>query len=237
MTGWKGVEIAHGWYGNAEGKNMMKLSLNLTNQKLKILCLGAHCDDIEIGCGGTVLKLLESYENSEVDWVVFSSTRDRAEEAKLSAELFLENAKKKRIIVKGFQDSFFPYIGSEIKAFFEELKTIGSPDLIFTHFRHDLHQDHCLISELTWNTFRNHLILEYEIIKYDGDLGTPNVFVHLNGENSKKKIENILEIFKTQGHRNWFTRDAFMAIMRIRGLESHAPEMLAEGFHCRKLLI
>ena len=216
---------------------MLKLNLNLTNHKLSILCLGAHSDDIEIGCGGSILKLLENYENSEVDWVVFSSTRDRAEEARASAELFLEKAKQKRIIVKSFHDSYFPYIGAEIKTYFEELKKTVSPDLIFTHFRHDLHQDHRLISELTWNTFRNHLILEYEIIKYDGDLNNPNVFVHLDRETAHKKVEHILRVFNTQGHRSWFTEDAFMAIMRIRGLESNAPDKVAEGFYCKKIVV
>jgi len=207
------------------------------NSPLKLLCLGAHSDDIEIGCGGSVIKLLESNPKSAVDWVVFSSTRGRAEEARVSAELFLEKANKKRITVKSFQDSFFPYIGAEIKTYFEELKRTVSPDMIFTHFRHDLHQDHRLISELTWNTFRNHLILEYEIIKYDGDLSNPNVFIHLDREDALKKVEHILRVFNTQGHRSWFTEDAFMSIMRIRGLESNASEKFAEGFYCRKIVI
>lgn len=204
---------------------------------LKLLCLGAHSDDIEIGCGGSVLKLLADDGPTEVDWVVFSSTRDRAEEARVSAEHFLERADKKRITIKNFKDSFFPYLGAEIKTYFEELKRTVSPDVIFTHFRYDLHQDHRLTSELTWNTFRNHLILEYEIIKYDGDLGAPNVFIHLGETDARNKVDHILRIFKTQGHRSWFTEDAFMAIMRIRGLESNAPEKLAEGFYSRKIVI
>lgn len=204
---------------------------------LQILCLGAHSDDIEIGCGGSIIRLLEEYKEAMVHWIVFSSTEDRVEEAGTSAELFLEKAGHKDIIVKDFRDGFFPYVGYEIKEYFEEIKKIVAPDVIFTHFFHDLHQDHRLISELTWNTFRNHLILEYEIIKYDGDLGSPNVFIHLERENARKKIDYILRIFKTQGHRSWFTEDAFLSIMRIRGLESNAPDRLAEAFYCRKIII
>ena len=207
------------------------------NSPLRVLCLGAHSDDIEIGCGGSVLKLLKGHRDVEVDWIVFSSTRDRAEEARTSAELFLEGAQNKRIAVKGFKDSFFPYIGAEIKTCFEELKQTVSPDLVFTHFRHDLHQDHRLISELTWNTFRNHLILEYEIIKYDGDLGAPNLFIHLEPDVVQKKIAHLMDVFKSQGHRAWFSEDAFLSIMRLRGLESNAPGKYAEGFYCRKIII
>jgi LmbE family N-acetylglucosaminyl deacetylase len=203
---------------------------------LKILCLGAHSDDIEIGCGGSVVTLLEKHQETKVDWVVFSSNSDRAEEANTSAKLFLDNAGEKRIVIKDFQDGFFPYIGGEIKFFFEELKSSVNPDIIFTHFRHDLHQDHRLISELTWNTFRDHLILEYEIIKYDGDLGAPNLFIHLSRDVAEKKVGTIVKVFNSQGRRSWFTNDAFLSIMRIRGLESNAPEKYAEAFYCRKMI-
>lgn len=207
------------------------------NSPLKLLCLGAHSDDIEIGCGGSILKLLAAYPDVQVDWVVFSSTRDRAEEARMSAELFLEEANEKRIVIKDFQDGFFPYIGVDIKNYFEDLKQTVSPDVIFTHCRHDLHQDHRLISELTWNTFRNHLILEYEIIKYDGDMGAPNMFIHLGRNVAQKKIGILMDVFKSQGHRAWFSEDTFSAILRIRGLESNAHEKFAEGFYCRKIAL
>lgn len=205
-------------------------------EPLNILCLGAHSDDIEIGCGGTILKLLSCNPAFRVRWVVLSAREARETEARVSAERFLAGASQKDIVVKTFRDGFFPYIGNEIKQFFEELKQQVYPDLIFTHFRHDLHQDHRLVSELTWNTFRDHLILEYEVIKYDGDLSAPNVFVQLSNEHATRKVNYILDIFKTQSGRNWFTEDAFMSIMRIRGLESNAPEKLAEGFYCRKLV-
>jgi LmbE family N-acetylglucosaminyl deacetylase len=217
---------------------MLKLELSLPKDRpLNILCLGAHSDDIEIGCGGTILKLLSTNRSTSVYWVVLGAAGEREKEARESAERFLAAASHKEILVKGFRDSFFPYIGAEIKEYFEEIKKQVSPDVIFTHFRHDLHQDHRLVSELTWNTFRDHLILEYEVIKYDGDLGTPNAYVHLSDEHARAKVKHILDVFKSQGSRSWFTEDAFMSIMRIRGLESNAPQKFAEGFYCRKLVL
>jgi len=217
---------------------MLKLDvLNNYKKQLSVLCLGAHSDDVEIGCGGTVLKLLTESTEVIVHWVVLGASGPRGEEAQESAKRFLAGAQHATIMVKGFRDSFFPYIGGEIKEFFEELKQTVSPDVIFTHYRHDLHQDHRLVSELTWNTFRDHFVLEYEIIKYDGDLGVPNLFVHLTGEHARVKVRNILDVFKTQGNRSWFTENAFTSIMRIRGLESNAPEEYAEGFYCRKIVI
>jgi LmbE family N-acetylglucosaminyl deacetylase len=202
----------------------------------KILCLGAHSDDIEIGCGGTILRFLREEQGTEVRWIVFSARGSRAGEARKSARLFLGDAKRKRVSIENFKDGFFPYIGYGIKTYFEKIKKAYSPDIIFTHFRHDLHQDHRLISELTWNTFRDHFILEYEVVKYDGDLGTPNFFVHLGKDIAAKKIEYLNRCFKTQGQRKWFTDDSFFAILRLRGIESNAPETYAEGFHCRKAI-
>ncbi len=203
---------------------------------LKILCLGAHSDDIEIGCGGTLLRLLSEYNNIEVHWVVFGSSGIRNTEAVESANKFLGNSKK-NIIVKNFKDGFFPYLGEEIKTFFETLKQDIHPDIIFTHYRHDLHQDHRVISELTGNTFRNHLTLEYEIMKYDGDIGNPNFFVQLNDAICQKKITHILESFKSQSNHHWFSKDAFFALLRLRGIECNAAENYAEGFYCRKIVI
>jgi LmbE family N-acetylglucosaminyl deacetylase len=215
------------------------LALNLPHNgtsPLKVLCLGSHSDDIEIGCGGTLLRLLSVNNNLEVVWVVFSSSRERQREAHNSAELFLERAKQKEIIVNDFRDGFFPFDGARIKDFFEGLKRV-SPDLIFTHSRKDAHQDHRLIAELTWNTFRNHLILEYEIPKYDGDLGQPNFFVPLEQEIYEKKIRYIMEAFETQRTKRWFERETFLALMRLRGMECAAPSSYAEAFYCRKLVL
>jgi len=216
--------------------------LNLTFERrrdsiLRILCLGAHSDDIEIGCGGTVLRILEENPDAEVLWVVMGASGQRADEATASAKSFLARARQKEVIVKEFRDGFFPYIGAEIKGFFEELKRRFAPDLVLTHCRNDLHQDHRLVSELTWNTFRNHLILEYEILKYDGDLGTPNVFVHLTESLARRKVGILLDSFRSQLKKNWFTEDAFLAILRLRGLECNAPEKYAEAYHARKLVL
>lgn len=204
---------------------------------LQILCLGAHSDDIEIGCGGTIMNLIEEYARSEIHWIVFGSKGERTEEAHQSANAFLAKAVKKNIIVKEFRDSFFPYFGAQIKEFFEEIKQQVEPDIIFTHYRHDLHQDHRLLSELTWNTFRDHLILEYEVPKYDGDIGIPNFFVHLDEETCRRKIEYVLTYFKSQQNRDWFTWDTFSSLMRLRGMESRSVDKYAEAFYCRKIVV
>ena len=202
-----------------------------------MLCLGAHSDDIEIGCGGTILRLLAQRDNVEVKWVVFAASPARRLEAERSAEMFLRGAVNKEVVVKDFKESFFPYIGSEIKAYFEELKRTINPDVVFTHFRDDLHQDHRLISELTWNTFRDHVILEYEIVKYDGGLGSPNLFVHLSEEVVANKMKYLVENFQSQRSHQWFTEDAFRAILRLRGVESNAPSKFAEAYYARKLAL
>lgn len=216
---------------------MLKLNFNeKTDSTYRVLCLGSHCDDIEIGCGGTILRLIESYTNIVVYWVVFSSNQYREREALESANIFLKNVKEKHIVIKQFRDGFFPFIGIEIKEFFEHLKKDIFPDIIFTHYRNDFHQDHRLISDLTWNTFRNHLILEYEIPKYDGDLGTPNFFVHLDEITCQIKIKYILDSFQSQKEKQWFTEETFLSLLRIRGIESNAPGKYAEAFYCRKLV-
>jgi LmbE family N-acetylglucosaminyl deacetylase len=202
----------------------------------KILALGAHADDIEIGSGGTVLRLLEKNPAAEVYWVVLGASGPRRTEASESAHRFLAHARRKEIVVKDFRDGYFPYVGTEIKDFFEELKRQFLPDLILTHYREDLHQDHRLVSELTWNTFRDHLILEYEIPKYDGDIGSPNFFVHLDAALCKRKVDYILQSFVSQRTKAWFSEDTFYAMLRLRGLESNAPEKYAEGFYCRKVV-
>jgi LmbE family N-acetylglucosaminyl deacetylase len=204
---------------------------------LQILCLGSHSDDIEIGCGGTILQFLSRYHDLQVTWVVFSSGPEREREARASATLFLQQAGQTEIIVKGFRDGFFPFDGAQIKEVFEDLKGRISPDVIFTHNRKDAHQDHRLIAELTWNTFRNHWILEYEIPKYDGDLGQPNLFVRLEPEVFRKKIGYIMDAFPSQRDKRWFREETFLSLMRLRGMECNAPCGYAEAFYCRKLVL
>jgi len=206
-------------------------------EPLQVLCVGAHADDLEIGCGGAVLKLGDSGRPLAVTWVVFSAAGERRREALESAERFLARAKRKEVIVKDFRDGFFPYQGAAVKEYFEELKGRIAPDVIFTHHRNDLHQDHRLIAELTWNTFRNHLILEYEIPKYDGDLGSPNVFVELDKGLCRRKVETIVDVFRTQAGRHWFEEEVFVALLRLRGMECGEGGKYAEGFYCRKAVV
>jgi LmbE family N-acetylglucosaminyl deacetylase len=203
----------------------------------RVLCIGAHSDDIEIGCGGTILRLLEGSKDVEIHWLVFCSNPVRAKEAQKSAAWFLRKAGRKTIAIKSFRDGFLPYVGGEVKDTFEALKPIFHPDIVFTHFREDLHQDHRLLCELTWNTFRNHLVLEYEIPKYDADLRSPNFFVPLSKTTARTKVNALMRFFGTQRNKHWFSDDLFYSLMRIRGIESASPTLLAEGFHCRKMVM
>ena len=215
------------------------IGLHLSKQStdtLQILCLGAHSDDIEIGCGGTLLHLKQLFPRLKFHWIVFSAAGPRAQEAAKAAELFTAGCEKE-IVLKEFRDGFLPYNGAQVKEFFEETKSRVQPDLIFTQWGGDSHQDHRLLSELTLNTFRNHMILEYEIPKYDGDLGSPNFFVRLSDEVCRKKIQHILNAFSSQAQKHWFTEDLFRGLMRIRGIEAGGQARHAEGFYCRKLVI
>lgn len=208
-----------------------------SNNILRVLCLGAHCDDIEIGCGGTILKMIENGQSIDVRWVVFCSNDLRAKEATNGANAFLNGAKKSSITVRNGRDGFLPYTAAEVKDYFEELKKEPEPDIIFTHYRDDRHQDHRLISDLTWNTWRSHFILEYEIPKYDGDLGTPNAFVQLSKSLSTRKADTIIEHYGSQRNKHWFSRDTFLALARLRGMECTSKEGFAEAFYCRKMLL
>jgi LmbE family N-acetylglucosaminyl deacetylase len=203
---------------------------------LRVLAIGAHSDDIEIGCGGTVLRLVEDGLAASVGWVVLSAAGERAEEAQASAASFLKQAPEHEVVARDFRDGFLPYLGFQVKEFFEELKRFD-PDVVLTHRRADVHQDHRLVAELTWNTFRNHLVLEYEIPKYEGDLGQPNLFVTLDRSRCERKIELLMEGFRSQRDRRWFTEDTFWSLLRLRGLESNSPSTYAEAFHARKLVI
>jgi LmbE family N-acetylglucosaminyl deacetylase len=201
----------------------------------RVLALGSHSDDIEIGCGATLLALSRARPGVEVTWVVLGAEGEREREARASAEAFMGAATHTEVVVHGFRDGFLPYIGGEVKDVFEELKSRLEPDLILTHARQDLHQDHRLVCELTWNTWRDHLILEYEIPKYDGDLGTPNVFVPVPEEIAREKVSLVLEAFKSQTEKHWFDEQLFLGLMRVRGMEGRSPSGYAEAFTCRKL--
>jgi LmbE family N-acetylglucosaminyl deacetylase len=204
---------------------------------LNVLCLGAHSDDIEIGCGGTILRLAQRYPNCVFHWVVFSAQGVRAGEAQRGAALFAGTSAVRGPLLKSFQDGFMPFVGAEVKAVFEELKQAVSPDLIFTHNRRDAHQDHRLLAELTWNTFRDHLILEYEIPKFDGDMGQPSVFVPLTTDVCEKKVRYIIDTFQSQRSKLWFQPDTFLSLMRLRGMECNAPSGYAEAYYCHKMVL
>jgi len=217
---------------------MMPLRLAQEGTKgLTILCLGAHADDIEIGCGGTILRLAGQYPGYMFHWVVFSAPGVREDEARHAASLFVGPTALRGPLLKAFPDGFMPFVGAEVKAVFEELKQAVSPDVIFTHNRRDAHQDHRLIAELTWNTFRDHLILEYEIPKYDGDLGQPSLFMPLAPEVYQKKVYYIMDAFQSQHSKRWFEEETFRALMLLRGMECNAPSGYAEAFYCRKLVL
>jgi LmbE family N-acetylglucosaminyl deacetylase len=211
---------------------MMPLHLGAAR---RVLCLGAHCDDIEIGCGGTVLTLSAAIPNLDVRWVVFTSDATRRREAEDCAARFLRDCRAEVTIFE-HRDAFLPYSAAAVKEQFETLKDFA-PDLIFTPYRGDAHQDHRLVAELTWNTFRRHLILEYEIPKYDGDLGAPSVLVPLDPAVAEDKVRHILESYKSQCDHHWFSRDVFMALMRLRAMEANAGTQQAEAFYSRKMVL
>jgi LmbE family N-acetylglucosaminyl deacetylase len=217
---------------------LLKLDLFALNKEPKLLCLGAHPDDIEIGCGATLLKIIEQLPKAEFYWAVFSGNEQRRKEATDSAHDFLGKAAVKKIVVKDFQDSYFPFFGEKIKDYFEkELRHDFAPDLIFTHYSADAHQDHRLISSLTWNTYRNNIILEYELPKFDGDLATPNMYINIDGPLVERKIILLLKHFKSQTEKRWFDPETFRAILRIRGVESNSPSRYSEAFYCRKIVV
>jgi LmbE family N-acetylglucosaminyl deacetylase len=216
---------------------MLPLQLATNGEALRLLCLGAHPDDIEIGCGGTTLRMLDERPDTIVRWIVFSGTAERRAEAAASARHFLGARADEAVTDHAFRDGFFPAEIGAIKETFEALASAFRPSLILTHYREDLHQDHRVVSELTYNSFRDHLVWEYEIPKYDGDLGNPNLFVPLGGEQCRRKVAAILEHFASQARRPWFTADTFMAMARLRGIGCNAPAGLAEAFYCRKAVV
>ncbi len=205
-------------------------------QNLRVLCIGAHSDDIEIGCGGTLLHLCSSY-SVNLTWAVLGAPGDRRGEAERSAEAFAGSANSMDLHIENFRNSHFPWQGSKIKDYIDALNVGDPPDVIFTHYREDLHQDHRLISDLTWNTFRNHNIFEYEIPKFDGDFGSPNFFVPLEKNISQQKVSLILEHFRSQKHRSWFNEETFWAVMRLRGVECNSHSGYAEAFYSRKMIL
>lgn len=214
---------------------MKPLQFVAPGESLSVLCLGAHSDDIEIGAGGTILELIKAGVRLDVTWCVFSANSDRREEAENSARAFCAGAERATLEFGDFRDSYFPYQAADIKPWLAEIgKRTPPPDLIFTHRRDDAHQDHREVSMLTWNLFRDHLILEYEIPKWDGDLGQPNAYVSLSADVLKRKIELLHKYFGSQRSKDWFDDETFRGLARLRGMECRAPDFYAEGYFLRK---
>lgn len=207
------------------------------SRPLKLLCLGAHSDDLEIGCGGALLSWLESSRPIDVTWVVLTAEGARERETRRSAAALLRRAAKVDLVVGGFRDGFLPSQYEKVKTFLESVKLRCTPDIVLTHRLEDRHQDHRLTSELTWNTWRDQLILEYEILKYEGDLGQPNVFVPLRAATARRKAEHLVRHFGSQRSKDWFNADNFLALARVRGLECRAADGFAEAFHARKIVL
>jgi len=215
---------------------MLPLTLKApAGRRLRVLCLGAHSDDIEIGCGGTVLQLAAG--GAEIHWAVFSGTTARAEEAWRSARRFLGRDAKQRLTLHSFRDGFFPAQFGEVKEACEALVGRVRPDVVFTHCRDDRHQDHRVLSDLAWNTFRRHVVLEYEIPKWDGDVGRPNLYVPLSAAEARKKVRILMEVFASQRAKDWFTEDTFFGLMRLRSIECRAKAGWAEAFQARKAVV
>ena len=216
---------------------MLPLKLPLPGERISVLCLGAHSDDIEIGAGAALLQWMATGAKLNILWCVLSGVGDREGEARRSAESFLEGAESSSIEIMTFKDGFFPTQGEQIKGWFETLKGRFNPDLILTHRRDDAHQDHREVCRHTWNTFRDHLILEYEIPKWDGDLGQPNLYVPVSEHCLERKIELLMKHFGTQRSKHWFDDETFRGLARLRGMECRANERYAEGFFARKILV
>lgn len=214
---------------------MLPLKFGSLGRPPVVLCIGAHCDDIEIGCGATLTHWASEYPGALFHWAVFSGDAVRQSESRAAAAGLLAGALAPQLRFFEFRDGFFPAHGREIKERFEELKAQLRPDVILTHYLEDRHQDHEMLANLTWNTFRSHLILEYEIPKYEGDLGHPNVYVPLTKPELDRKVSSLMESFESQRQRAWFTEDTFRALARLRGMECAAPSGYAEAFHARKL--
>lgn len=216
---------------------MKALQLATPGQRLSLLCLGAHSDDIEIGAGATILGWIAAGVALDIHWCVLSAAGARAAEARASAKAFTAGAERVKIELHAFRDGFFPYDGGELKSWMEGLKGRVQPDVVLTHRRDDAHQDHREVCGLTWNTFRHQLILEYEIPKWDGDMGQPNLYVPADPGILERKTELLLAHFATQRSKDWFAPETFRSLARLRGLECRAPSGYAEGFFLRKALL
>ena len=203
------------------------------DEPLRVVCLGAHADDIEIGAGGTILRLLDERPNTHVTHVVFSADAIRADEARAAARQLLAAAEAD-IHVLGHRDGFFPFEAADIKGFAQAALEGVRPHLVLTHRRDDAHQDHRVIADLAWQTFRGATIAAYEIPKWDGDLDRPNAYVALDDATITRKLALLADHFPTQQAKGWYDDETFRGLARVRGVE--AGVRYAEAFHCTKLV-
>jgi LmbE family N-acetylglucosaminyl deacetylase len=223
---------------NRQGCGLMfALGLPVGRGLRRILCIGAHCDDIEIGCGGTLIQLQKVNSEFRVDWAILSGTAERQAESRAAMERLIAPMHRGQIFFGDLPDAGFPAEYARLKSFFSALRKESTPDLVFSHTRDDAHQDHRMVNEMTWGAFRDHLVLEYEVIKWDGDLRSPNAYVHLDADVAEAKIDLLMGIYGSQRSRDWFTADTFRSVMRIRGIECRSPSGLAEGFFARKFVL
>ena len=229
--------MAPKWLRSWQRDTMRSLHLAAPGDQLSVLCLGAHSDDIEIGVGATLLSMMESGIRLDVHWCVLSGIGEREREASASAADFLSAAQSAKVEIMSFRDGFFPEEGNAIKLWFEDLKRRIDPGLILTHRRDDAHQDHRHVSRLTWNTFRDHCILEYEIPKWDGDMGQPNFYIPISANALRRKVDLLISHFGSQRSKQWFDAETFLGLARLRGMECRAPERYAEAFFGRKLVL
>lgn len=216
---------------------MLPLQIGSDHKQLRVLCLGAHSDDIEVGCAGTLLRWLREYRRVDVTWVVLSAPDGRAEEGKRSARSLLRGAARVDLIFGEFPDAHLPADFARAKTFLTGLRRRTRPDVVLTHRLEDRHQDHRMVAELTWQSWRDHLILEYEVPKYEGDLGQPNLFVPLSRAIGNRKVAHLIKHFGSQRSKHWFNADTFLGLMHVRGVECRSSSGLAEGFYVRKAVI
>lgn len=208
-----------------------------TDRGPRILVVGAHADDAEIGAGGTIGRLVSERPDAAFTWVVLAAADPlRAAEARASADRLLAGAANRSVDVRDLRDGFLPFLGVAPKEAMMD-HTSSDPDLILAPRRDDAHQDHRLVSELVQQVFRRGTILEYEVPKWDGDLGPANLYVRLSAAEAAAKVTHLLASFPSQTDRGWFSGDTFRAILRLRGIECRAPDGNAEAFNCGKLIV
>lgn len=207
-----------------------------TDRALRVVALGAHADDIEIGAGGLIQRLVADTPSLSIRWLVASATPERRREAEKASSRLVGSVSDCTLDIGDLRDGFLPFLGPAPKEWL--IRHAGfEPDIVICPRGEDLHQDHRLVGQLAWQVFRSSLIFEYEIPKYEGDLGRPNVYVVLDRATAERKVATILEAFPSQRSRRWFEPETFWALLRLRGIEAASPTGFAEAFHASKIVL